>query len=340
MRQLADALTSADPAAAAALVETSRQHAGVRFQEEYDLWELIIEYRLLRRIILEEVEPALPSGRSLSLLEQITLHMGIDAMLQRGIMAFVEHQQDRLRAATEAESKYLSFFSHDLRNNINSMTLTLEMIKSRRAGMAGMEEEVADLDAVQAVGVHDDRRHGSAAADSATAATAPGSVAAVDLHELAAKVAQQFTAQAQQKGLRLVVEVPPERGSTVTASGSGSCCRTWSAMPSSQFQGDDSGSGRAPSHRQRDGCCPSRMRGRGSLPIKLQRLFEAFQRGDTHGQAGVGLGLAIASQAAKLLGGPLTVESQVGVGSTFRLVLPDLRTLTPGASSWNGLPAS
>lgn len=55
-------------------------------------------------------------------------------------------------------------------------------------------------------------------------------------------------------------------------------------------------------------------------PALLETVFEAFKRGDVHGESGVGLGLAIASQAAKLLGGTLTVDSRVGVGSTFRLL--------------------
>ena len=52
----------------------------------------------------------------------------------------------------------------------------------------------------------------------------------------------------------------------------------------------------------------------------LARIFDAFRRGDAHGQPGVGLGLAIASPATKLLGAELTVESSVGVGSRFRLI--------------------
>ena len=54
----------------------------------------------------------------------------------------------------------------------------------------------------------------------------------------------------------------------------------------------------------------------------LNRIFEAFQCGEMHGSAGVGLALAIASQAAKLLGTKLAVESHVGIGSTFTLTLP------------------
>ena len=51
-------------------------------------------------------------------------------------------------------------------------------------------------------------------------------------------------------------------------------------------------------------------------------IFEAFRRGEMHGQSGVGLGLAIASRAVTLIGGELDVESKVGAGSTFHIAFP------------------
>ncbi len=62
--------------------------------------------------------------------------------------------------------------------------------------------------------------------------------------------------------------------------------------------------------------------GPGIAPENLSNLFDAFKRGETHGKPGVGLGLTIAAQAARLLGGELAVESKLNVGSTFRLMLP------------------
>ena len=62
--------------------------------------------------------------------------------------------------------------------------------------------------------------------------------------------------------------------------------------------------------------------GPGIASENLSNLFDAFKRGETHGKPGVGLGLTIAAQAARLLGGELTVESKLNVGSTFRLMLP------------------
>jgi signal transduction histidine kinase len=62
------------------------------------------------------------------------------------------------------------------------------------------------------------------------------------------------------------------------------------------------------------------------------KIFDAFQRGEGHAEDGIGLGLTIASEAAKLLNARLTVDSQPGSGSTFRLALynPGGQSLSTG----------
>lgn len=65
--------------------------------------------------------------------------------------------------------------------------------------------------------------------------------------------------------------------------------------------------------------------GIGIEPKNLDRVFEEFQQIDSSNSRkykGTGLGLAIAKKYALLLGGTLTVRSEVGKGSTFTLVIP------------------
>ena len=65
--------------------------------------------------------------------------------------------------------------------------------------------------------------------------------------------------------------------------------------------------------------------GRGIPADQLARIFEPFVQVDsrlTRTQDGVGLGLAISRDLARGMGGNLTVESELGVGSTFTLTLP------------------
>ena len=70
----------------------------------------------------------------------------------------------------------------------------------------------------------------------------------------------------------------------------------------------------------------------------IDRIFEEFEqvrpsgRGDSM-QRGTGLGLAIARKLARLLGGELTVISQVGRGSCFTLTLPIVAPAQPSITA-------
>jgi signal transduction histidine kinase len=55
------------------------------------------------------------------------------------------------------------------------------------------------------------------------------------------------------------------------------------------------------------------------------RIFDEFQQVDdssTRKKGGSGLGLAISRRIVELHGGDITVESELGKGATFRVVVP------------------
>jgi signal transduction histidine kinase len=65
--------------------------------------------------------------------------------------------------------------------------------------------------------------------------------------------------------------------------------------------------------------------GMGIAPEHHARIFERFWQVDgasTRAAGGLGIGLAAAREYARLLGGDVTVESELGRGSTFRFWLP------------------
>jgi signal transduction histidine kinase/CheY-like chemotaxis protein len=65
--------------------------------------------------------------------------------------------------------------------------------------------------------------------------------------------------------------------------------------------------------------------GIGIAPDKLGLVFEEFSQAEddtTRNYGGTGLGLAISRRFCRMMGGDVTVASEVGVGSTFRIELP------------------
>jgi signal transduction histidine kinase len=62
--------------------------------------------------------------------------------------------------------------------------------------------------------------------------------------------------------------------------------------------------------------------GRGIEQRDHERVFDLFRRSGVQDQQGEGIGLAHARALAYRLGGNIEIQSELGVGSTFRLILP------------------
>ena len=77
--------------------------------------------------------------------------------------------------------------------------------------------------------------------------------------------------------------------------------------------------------------------GVGIAPQDREIIFEKFRQGSivigkdglTRQYSGTGLGLSIVREICRLLGGEVSVDSEVGKGSTFKIVLPWSRNETP-----------
>ena len=87
--QMASALESDDPRATRRLEELTQAHGQTRFHQQFDLRELFIEYRLLRRVTVEEMRVG--TGGNLTVTEVMALDVGIDIALQQSVIAYVEH---------------------------------------------------------------------------------------------------------------------------------------------------------------------------------------------------------------------------------------------------------
>jgi signal transduction histidine kinase len=328
LSKMADAFASDDAAEVARLMERSPSQGIHRFQIHYNVRELATEDRLLRRLIIEHVEDAL--GRAMRQDENIALNWATDLMWQQAMVAFVDHQNGRLRTAAEAELQYLSFLSHDLSGNLGSVTLWLQVLKRKLSVSPDFTSEIAALDNIQQSILDTMGGMGRLLqAERLRHQQSETKVGPVELHALASNVVWQFTQHAEQKGLTLAVEVPPD----AAVVSDGELIRlVLQNLIGNAVKYASRGMVRVRAEQQEDGrkggwSLAVSDEGPGIAPEHLERIFEAFRRGEMHGQSGIGLGLAIASRAAKLLNAEVTVESSFGVGSTFRLMFPPSATV-------------
>ncbi len=313
------------------LMDTSPAQGLTRFHQHYDVRALMTEDRLLRRIIIEQVELVL--ARCMSSAEHVALNMAVDLMLQQAVVAFVEQQSVQLRLAAEAELKYLSFLSHDLSNNLSSVTLMLQVLRQKletTAEFAGDAALLADAqrsiaDTVAGMG----RLLQSERLRKAGVQPEPRPV---DLRAAAAAVARQVEQAAARKAIRVDLDVPG--GATADTDPELLGLVLQNLVGNAVKFAPGGSTVRIVAESGRDGACVMSVadEGPGIAPEHLGHIFDAFRRGAAHGQSGVGLGLTIASQAAKLLGAALDVRSTLGRGSTFALTLPAVR-ISPAAGA-------
>ena len=322
LEHMARAIESERPTPTDALADVTPHHGATRFHQSYKLDELIFEYNVLRGLATQLLAQHL--GRPLSADEQVALNAAIDLTVRRSAGAFVEHQTLQLQQATEAQSKYLSFLSHDLRGELNGVFLMIEVLRRELAGEERFAESLEDLDLMrrsihQTIATMDRFLH----AERFRKGKVQVKPAEVNLVAVLNEVGAQFAYQAKDKGLELKIE-SAEPSTVITDKEL--VMMILQNLASNAVKYTPKGEVRlaaTPVNGESGGWRVSVIdQGPGIPPEKLSELFDSFTRGDTHGQPGVGLGLSIASQAAQLLGAKLWAESTPGSGAVFHLQLP------------------
>ena len=151
-------------------------------------------------------------------------------------------------------------------------------------------------------------------------------VASVDVGALLTGVVTLLRSSAEHKKVSLHVDVPPSLPK-VSTSARGLDSIVFNLLDNAIKYSRDGGEVRVTADAKSGSIeLAVRDNGPGIAPRHLSRIFERFYRVDTGRSrelGGTGLGLAIVKNLAEALGGSVSVQSEVGRGSVFTVVIPD-----------------
>ena len=236
-------------------------------------------------------------------------------------------QQARIEAETanRAKTDFLTMMSHELRTPLNAIGGYADLIQ---AGIRGpvTTEQTTDLERIKR-----SQRHLLSLINDVLnfAKLQAGSVAViadkVDLNALVAEIEALVTPQLLEK--HLDYRYVPGDGDCIANGDPEKIEQILLNLLSNAIKFTEKGDMIEISVRCEDDSVVVRAQdtGSGIASDKLEAVFEPFvqlNRTKTRGNGGTGLGLSISRDLARLMNGDLTVESTLGVGSTFSLRLP------------------
>lgn len=227
-------------------------------------------------------------------------------------------------AANQAKSDFLAVISHELRTPLNAIMGFTDLLA------AGIPDPLTDAQAKQVARIDASARHLLELIDEILTFTRTETgreevqYQKADLVQLIRSVTNSFEPLAREKGLAFHVDIPdrPTPIETDTRMVKQIIGHLLSNAVKFTERGEIAVSAEVDS-----GQLVIRVRdtGIGLAPEDLERIFDPFvqiERALTREKGGTGLGLSVTRRLARLLGGDVTVESELGEGSTFTVTLP------------------
>jgi signal transduction histidine kinase len=282
--------------------------------------------RIVGALVVRRKAPGEFSQSTIELLQTFAAQ-SVLAIQNARLFAEIEDKSHQLQMASENKSQFVSSVSHELRTPLNAIIGLTEMMVTNAARF-GTEKALEPLQRVNRAGTHllglINQVLDLSKIEAGKLELSPESVALVPLIDQVIGTARQL---AEQSNNQLVVDAPEDLG-TLTADPmrlrqillnllSNACKFT--------KQGDVTLRVRRLANGQNWVELAVIDTGIGMTPEQLAKLFQEFSQADASTAkhyGGTGLGLAITRKLARLMGGDVTVTSELGKGSVFTVRLP------------------
>ncbi len=251
-----------------------------------------------------------------------------DVTARRRTQLALRMAKEEAEEANRAKSQFLASMSHELRTPLNSVIgFTNILLKNRSGNLAA--QDLSFLERIIANGKHLlELINEVLDLAKIEAGRMELALASVDLPALLGDTLSQLEGQVRGKEVALRAGVPEVIDPIQTDSGK--LKQVIINLVGNALKFTREGEVAVEVQVQEDGRTPSaitvRDTGIGIPPDRLQAIFEAFQQADKNTSrefGGTGLGLTISRSLCQLMGFGLRVESEVGKGSTFTILLTD-----------------
>lgn len=233
-------------------------------------------------------------------------------------------QAEELARESRYKSEFVANMSHELRTPLNALLIMARLLAENRPGNLG-PDQVQWAETIESSGkdllalINDILDLARIEAGKVDVDPVPVMAASI-----ATKMERAFAPLARDRGLALNIEVDEDVGELVT-----DAVRVEQVLRNFlgnalKFTKTGSVTLRLSAREDMVAFAVSDT-GIGIAPEQQQAVFEAFRQADgtiSRRYGGTGLGLSISRDLAALLGGEITLESRLGKGSTFTLLLP------------------
>ncbi len=319
-------------------------HGALRAEQGFDPTEIVREYHLLRTTILANLQEELLQGTTIELFRAMSL---ISAVVDAAIaQCFKSYVQERLQELEQLQShltltvqelnrlvranqEHLSVLAHELKTPLNSIIGYAELFL-RQQRQIEVRDTAPNIDHIERV-LRNGRQLLHLINDALEIARSDAKKmqmhpSLVDVQEIIQAVVEVVQPLSDARGLKFVVDCDnaPQQvltdafrlqqvltnllSNAIRYTETGSITLACRSLDSESWEVTvtDTGIG---------------------IPVEEQtQIFEPFYRVTSPHQSplpdSTGLGLAIVAQVLKLLQGKIHLTSEVGVGSTFAIVLP------------------
>jgi len=346
---VATLLTSAFADEDQALVEDSLEHGSVRAAQGFDLSEIIREYRILRNVLLLALEPELTTGSATEVLKAVRqIDNVLDHVILKTLESYMAHRfsmleqlhsqllltNQELTRLVQTQKDNVSHLAHELKNPLNSI-ISFSSLLLRNQEKQLMKDSKSPMEMKQMERILDNGRqllrliNNMLEVARQESAQMTLTVETVQVASLIRTVVDALALSAGNKEIDLTVDC--ERAPQQVNTDSLRLQQILTNLVSNALRYTEKGQVTVTSYVVNDSIEDGRWAiavsdtGIGISEEDHSKVFEPyFYAGDEKDRpaSSSGLGLTIVNKLVKLLQGEIRLESSLGKGSTFTVILP------------------